>query len=417
MNIDKHIDDFKQFIQEEYNKKYAEIAYDKIESNGYKEYCHKLEGLALMRDIAALSDYTFDNIKEDFKELYENQMKIEKEKDTLKAENAELKSKLKKMSETNSKKIVSGEENDSVHKKLTDEEIETIIHDISCMKTPTPSFLQGIMDLKNKRSYTMINLFAAGYSETFMSIYPESTYEISKYAVYKIICHALVSGKIKISNDLLNSQAIIGFCKDNGRNIEMLLKMDKYVSNPAKLKMQNILVQVKKYGAAILSASSINKRVFTYRLFEYLYEDMRRQSMYVPSKNNNGNSYNTDDLLSHLYDSKHYHGEQAFLKKLILVDPVYADSIVNDNLVFSNNNIRFFPSKINTESIIEFASFIHTISMFLKNHRDILAKLLTDISDSEEVVRTHIDRAICIYESLDESIAKAVEEYEKNTEK
>lgn len=37
MNIDRHINDFKQFIQKEYNKKYTEIAYDKIESNGYKE--------------------------------------------------------------------------------------------------------------------------------------------------------------------------------------------------------------------------------------------------------------------------------------------------------------------------------------------------------------------------------------------
>lgn len=68
--------------------------------------------------------------------------------------------------------------------------------------------------------------------------------------------------------------------------------------------------------------------------------------MYIPSKNNNGSSYNTDNLLSHIYDSKHYPGEQAFLKKLILIDSVYADSIVNDNLVFSNNNIRFFQIKL-----------------------------------------------------------------------
>lgn len=416
MNIDRYINDFKQFIQEKYNKKYTEIAYDKIKSNGYKEYCHKLEELALLRDIVALSECTFDNIKENFKELYNNQIKIEKEKDALKAEITELKDKLEKISETNSKEIASKVENDSVHKKLTEKELETIIHDISYMKKATPSFLQGAMSLQNKEKYSpILDIITAGYSETFVNMYPESVYGISKYAVYNIISHALISGKIKVSTYLLNSQAIIDFCKNNGRNVETLLKMDKYVSNPAMLKMQNTLVQVKKYGAAILTASSINKRVFTERFFEHLYEDMRRQSMYIPSKNNNGSSYNTDNLLSHIYDSKHYPGEQAFLKKLILVDSVYADSIVNDNLVFSNNNIIFFPNKVNVEDIIDFVSFIHTVNMFLKNHGDILAKLLTDISDSEEVVRTHIDRAICIYESLDESIAKVVEEYEKNT--
>lgn len=73
---------------------------------------------------------------------------------------------------------------------------------------------------------------------------------------------------------------------------------------------------------------------------------MRRQSMYIPSKNNNGSSYNTDNLLSHIYDSKHYPGEQAFLKKLILVDSVYADSIVNDNLVFLITILDFFQIKL-----------------------------------------------------------------------
>lgn len=144
MNIDRYINDFKQFIQEKYNKKYAEIAYDKIKSNGYKEYCHKLEELALLRDIVALSECTFDNIKENFKELYNNQIKIEKEKDALKAEITELKDKLEKISETNSKEIASKVENDSVHKKLTEKELETIIHDISYMKKATPSFLQGL---------------------------------------------------------------------------------------------------------------------------------------------------------------------------------------------------------------------------------------------------------------------------------
>lgn len=105
MNIDRHINDFKQFIQEEYNKKYAEIAYDKIKSNGYKEYCHKLEELALLRDIVALSECTFDNIKENFKELYNNQIKIEKEKDALKAEITELKNKLEKYQKQILKKL------------------------------------------------------------------------------------------------------------------------------------------------------------------------------------------------------------------------------------------------------------------------------------------------------------------------
>lgn len=144
MNIDRHINDFKQFIQEEYNKKYAEIAYDKIKSNGYKEYCHKLEELALLRDIVALSECTFDNIKENFKELYNNQIKIEKEKDALKAEITELKNKLEKISETNSKEIASKVENDSVHKKLTEKELETIIHDISYMKKLHHHFCRGL---------------------------------------------------------------------------------------------------------------------------------------------------------------------------------------------------------------------------------------------------------------------------------
>ena len=374
--IDKDINDFKLYVQQKYDKKYTELAYGNIKN---AKYYQGLGELLMLRDIAVLSDDFFDHTKDNFKELSEGYLQVTRERDDLRAETdnlrneiSELKDRLaniEKPERTNPiEKEIKAEnhlsDNEIISEKtithaVTDKEIKKAVADVLDMERATPSFLKGFAyALEDTKKFNgAVEAFAKGYTETFMTIFPE--YHVSKNKIFDVIFNTILFTDNKISNELLNDKNVIDIYKNNSRNVERLLKLDDYVKNPEKLDMQNNLIQIKKYGAMALK-SALVENVFTDKLFESLYEDIIRQINHVEGR--------PDETLSHLYDSEEYHKEQEFLKELIVIEPVYVDHTGTGFLVFNDNDNKFLPDRIDIKTASSAISFAHTVH-FLKSIR------------------------------------------------
>lgn len=415
--IDKDINDFKLYVQQKYNKKYTDLAYGNIKN---AKYYQGLGELSVLRDIAILSDDFFDHTKDNFKNLSENYLQTVRERDDLRAETdslraeiTELKGRLKNIekseinplgNEIKAENYLGNEKaSERIMTIVPDEELNKAIADVLDMEKATPSFLKGFAyALEDPKFNDAVAALARGYAETFMTVFPE--YHVSKNRVLDSIYDAILYKDKKISNELLNDKNVIDIYRNNSRNVERLLQLDDYVKNPEKLDRQNNLIQIKKYGAVALK-SALVENVFTDKLFESLYEDIKRQFYYEEGR--------PDETLSHLYDSEEYHKEQEFLKELIEIEPVYVDHTGTGFLVFNDNDNKFLPDRIDIKTASSAISFAHVVSTFLETHKDVLPTLLTDMDISKEAKKVQIDRAVLLYKDMEESITEAVKEYDR----
>lgn len=408
--IDEDINNFKLYVQQKYNKKYTELAYGNIKN---AKYYQGLGELSMLRDIAVLSDDFFDHTKDNFKSLSESYLQVVRERDDLKAEIIELKDRLNDIEKPErinqvekAENYLSDNEKTPMTHTATDKEIEKAVANVLDMKKATPSFLQGFAySLEDtKRFNNAMDAIVNGYTETFMNVFSENAYELSRTKIYNLILNEIVSKSRKIPNELLNDKNVIDIYKNNFRNVEELLRLNAYVVNPEKLDTQNNLINIKKYGALTLK-SALVENVFTDKLFESLYEDIIRQINHEEGR--------PDETLSHLYDSEEYHKEQEFLKELIVIEPVYVDHTGTGFLVFNDNDNKFLPDRIDIKNASSAISFAHTVSTFLDTHKDVLPTLLTDMDISKEAIKVQIYRAILLYKDMEENITEAVKEHEK----